>query len=265
MPATPSTTPSPASALAATTAPVVSLDDATLAAMWRLFDATYCDVSEATFRRDLAGKEHVILLRDRRGALKGFSAVTSFATRVAGRPVVIVYSGDTVIDPEHWGHSALQRAFLRYIVACKVRHPFTTVYWYLITKGFKTYLLLARNFPVHWPRHDRPTPPWERSLLDHLARARFGERWDPARGVLGTAPGTGRLRTEVAPVTEALAAGDPAVAFFARANPGHAAGEELCCLGLVDPAQWGYYLGRLGLKLLRRRLAGWRPRRDGAR
>ena len=118
---------------------------------------------------------------------------------------------------ENWGQPALHNAFFRYSVRSKRRHPLRPVYWYLITKGYKTYLLLSRNFPVYWPRHDRPTPAWETELLDRLGRERFGDRWVPARGGLRHDDCSGRLR--------------PGVAGFR-----HARGVALLALGRVDEA-----------------------------
>lgn len=246
--------------LSARTVFVRRLDDATREAMWQLYSAYYRDATREVFFRDLSAKERVILLRDRaRGTLRGFSTLTFFRLTVAGRRVAVIYSGDTVIQRAFWGHSALQRAFLRQIVGFKLKNPHLPVYWYLITKGYRTYLLLSRNFPEHWPRHERPTPPWQRALIDAVARRRFAGRWQPERGILRYQPGAGLLREEVAPVSDVALEHHPDMRFFCQANPGHAHGEELCCIGRVDPPMWAYYLRRLAQKKLSTLLA--KPRR----
>jgi len=43
----------------------------------------------------------------------------------------------------------------------------------------------------------------------------------------------GRLRDDVAPV-DAFVLDDADVRFFAKKNPGHAQGDELCCLGKIN-------------------------------
>ena len=116
--------------------------------------------------------------------------------------------------------------------ATRVRNPTVPLFWFLISKGYKTYLLLSRNFPEHWPRRDRPTPPWQAAVLDDLASRKFGSSWHPLRGVLIFDPPAGRLRAGISPVEPVL--GDPDVAFFVARNPGHTRGDELCCLGRVD-------------------------------
>src|SRR5688572_13596920 len=113
------------------------------------------------------------------------------------------------------------------------RWPWRPAYWFLISKGYKTYLLMARNFPEHWPRHDRPTPPHIESLLDAVARRRFGGGWDAATGLVHGVAG-GRVARGLAPIgPEQLAHAD--IAFFAARNPGHAEGDELACLGRLSP------------------------------
>lgn len=221
--------------------------------MWTLFEAYYADVGRETFERDLSNKDHVILLHDAAdGSLQGFSTLRQLRLSVQGRPLLAVFSGDTIVDQRYWGQTALQRAFLRYVIGCKLRHPWLPVYWYLITKGYKTYLLLARNFPEHWPRYDRPTPPWQSEVLDRLARELFPDTWRPEAGVLAHAGQGGCLRAEVAPLSAELLQ-MPQVRFFAQRNPGHAQGDELCTLGRVGADLWVAYMG----KLVRRGLSRW--------
>jgi hypothetical protein len=228
--------------LQACTVPVASLTAADVEGMWALYEANYAGVSRERFVGDLLAKDHVFVLRDG-GDLRGFSTVVrEHRTLASGRRAVVVFSGDTVIERAYRGQSALQWAFFLYIARTKLQWPGRLVVWFLISKGYKTWLLLARNFPCHWPRRDVATPTWARALIDDLATDRFGPAYEPARGVL-RADGT-RLKPEVAPVD---AVDDPDVAFFVRANPGHADGDELCCIGVVDArlvATWPWRVTR---------------------
>lgn len=230
--------------LRAETRAVKALDPVLVEQMWDLFARYYADVSRERFLRDLHAKDHVFLLRDSvDAALRGFSTVQSYGRRIGGRPVMVVYSGDTICDPRFWGQRALHVAFLRYVMRVKLTHPLTPTYWFLISKGYKTYLLLARNFPEHWPRPGRETPPDRYAVLDFLAREKFGDAWQPARGVLHFASAKGRLRPEVAP-TGAAELADEHIRFFTTRNPGASQGDELCCLGRIDVALAVNYAGR---------------------
>jgi hypothetical protein len=130
------------------------LDRRSRDAMWQLFTRYYADVRRSVFEADLDEKDHVILLRDEGdGSIRGMSTLKVYDHTIAGRRVRAVFSGDTIIDAAYWGQSALHWAFLGYLVRVKLRSPLTPVFWFLISKGYKTYLLLARNFPTHYPRH----------------------------------------------------------------------------------------------------------------
>ena len=133
--------------------PVASLTAADRDAMWAVFSRYYAAVDRARFDADLSAKDDVLLLRDTGdGSLQGFSTIEVYSRRVDGRPFVAVYSGDTVVEEAYWGQTALQRTFFTYLMKTKLRNPTRPVYWYLISKGYKTYLLLARNVPNHFPR-----------------------------------------------------------------------------------------------------------------
>src|SRR5688500_15810726 len=189
--------------LEARTVRVAALDGATRDAMWDLYARHYDGVDRDAFRRDLSGKRAVIVARDSGdGSLQGFSTLTWSQHRVQGRRFVAVFSGDTIVAPEYGGQRALQNRFGQAITRVKLAHPHLPVYWFLITKGYKTYLLLTRNFPEHWPRHDRETPAWERAALDALARERFGDAWRPSEGVILAQGDAARLKEGVAPLDD---------------------------------------------------------------
>ena len=249
--------------LVAVTVPVAALDAATRGAMWRLYAEHYERVDERVFFRDLAAKDHAIVVRDAGDqSVQGFTTIAVRPHRAGARRFTIVFSGDTIIAPAYQGQSALQRAFVRYVIATTLRARGTEVYWFLISKGWKTYLLLSRNFLEYWPRCDRPTPMAMRSLIAALARERFGDAFvderaaatpDPGYGKIRWEPPGARLRPGVAPVS-AEAFDAPDVRFFLAANPGHGEGDELCCVGRVDLAMGLNYARRLGLRTVRRAL-----------
>jgi hypothetical protein len=217
------------------TSEVVSIDalhPTAVDEMWRVFSKYYADVSREAFERDLFEKDDVILLLDSGDAsLQGFSTLKVYRRAIDGRPFIAVFSGDTIVEHAYWGQTALQRSFFRYVVKVKLLNPHRAVYWYLISKGYKTYLLLSRNFASFYPRHDRETPAFEQSILDLLSVDKFGDAYQD--GVLRFPICQGRLRQGVAPVDTALLE-QPDIHFFVTKNPGHAKGEELCCLGSVD-------------------------------
>lgn len=228
---------------------IQSLKAETIDGMWRLFQRYYADVDYQRFRADLAAKQQVIVLFDG-DCVAGFSTLLVRSMSHHGRRALAVYSGDTVIDQAYWGQTVLQTAFFQFMIRMYLTHPLTDIYWFLISKGYKTYLLLSRNFVNHWPRHDQATPAAIAAMRDELAADMFGHDYDPASGVIRFSCPQGKLKDHVAPIT-AQELQHPDIRFFASANPGHQQGDELCCIGKFDSACIGYYAVKLMIKTLR--------------
>ena len=220
--------------------PVRAIDTATRAEAFGLFQHSYEGADRDRFERDFGEKQLVILLHDRKnGALKGFSTIHVRPLRVGNDQAMVVFSGDTVIDRAYWGQKQLQLAFVRVLATQKLRAPRRAVYWFLVSKGWRTYLLLANAFPHAVPRFDRANDAALREILDRVAIERFGDQYDSRTGIVRYAVAHERVRTGLAPVTPPLST-NPHVRFFAARNPGHEGGDELACLAevrLIDLAR----------------------------
>ena len=241
--------------LRASIVPPHAMDAATRDAAFALFRAHYDGAIRERFERDLGEKQRVILLRDEQGTLRGFSTVLQREVRVGGRMATMVFSGDTVIDRACWGQKRLQSAFAGLLLRLRLRHPRRPLYWFLISKGWRTYLLMANHFPRSVPRWDLPDPPELRAALDQLAAERFGAEYDAAAGIVRYATPHERVRDGVAPVEGALLA-NPHVRFFVERNPGHARGDELACLAQVRVRD----LARVAAGIAWKRMMGGAPR-----
>ncbi|QKE63610.1 hypothetical protein HNE05_09645 [Aquipseudomonas campi] len=233
---------------------VSELDSDTIAQMWSVFCGYYADISRDRFLADLHEKQFVLLLLDSGDrSVQGFTTIQVLQRHFAGKPYLAVYSGDTIINEAYWGQSALQAGFYRFLMGLKARHPLTPLYWFLISKGYKTYLLFSRGCADHWPRYDRPTPDHVLGIIDQLSREKFADDWKPELGLLQFATPAGRLKEGVAPVDDAALA-YPDIRYFVERNPGHAQGDELCCLGAINAKTGVSYVGKLARKWVRRQL-----------
>lgn len=218
--------------------PRAALSGAQRDAMFALLTRHFDGVTREQFERDLAEKNWVVEIR-RDACLLGFSTLLVCDEEFDGRALTAIYSGDTIVAPEAWSAPALARAWIAAVNHLRADFPARPCYWLLLTSGFRTY----RFLPVFWreflPRRD--APPHARRLLDHLARARYGECYDARAGIVRF-PKPQRLRGQLRDVPEGRTA-DPDIAFFLARNPGHAHGDELACLTEVSeanltPAGW---------------------------
>ncbi|MGE3807186.1 MAG: hypothetical protein AB7K24_21190 [Gemmataceae bacterium] len=197
--------------------------------MFALMDAHYHNVARPRFDADLEEKQWAILVESPAGEVLGFSTQVLLDVAAAGRPLRALFSGDTIVDRRFWGDRALASTWGRFALSLIDAHPGGELYWFLISKGYKTYRFLPLFFAEYYPRLAAPTPGWAQLAIDALARDRYADDYDAARGVIVASPGKDFLRHDIAPITaERLT--DAHVRFFVDSNPGHARGDELCCL-----------------------------------
>jgi len=219
--------------------------------MYHLFATYYENTQKEKFLKDLLNKDKVILLRDKyEKKIRGFSTIKFMDINIQGKKVYGLFSGDTVIDADYWGQTALTMEFFKVQMFFKFKHPFNGFYWFLISKGFKTYLLLTNNYQNYFPRFDKETPRKHKMIIDGLAHQIFGETYDSNSGLLKCANLYERLKGEVAPIDD-HALKNPNIKYFQDKNPNWIEGEELCCIGRVDYGLVTKYLSRTYKKRLK--------------
>ncbi len=250
--------------LKAKTVPISALSEAQVERMFVLMTATYDAMTLVRFKDDLQAKEHVILLLDHEnGQIQGFSTLVSvYSGGTSGKRYRGVFSGDTVIHPDYWGGAALGKAFLAYLFRLKLKKPFSPLYWVLISKGYKSYLLMANNFSTYYPRFDRDTPAKERAILDAFGADLFGGNYRPETGLVVFDESHGHLKAGVAEVPSEGASSNPRIPFFEQKNPTWRQGTELMCIGKMTlgmPFVYGFK------KAFGRRRARVEPRQVAAK
>lgn len=216
--------------LKASTVRIKKLKREDIERMYALFSEYYENHSREVFEHDLFEKNHVILLRDKKdGVIQGFSTLLRVPLFKGKKKVIGVYSGDTVINKDYWGSKALGIEFLKYLWKLKMKRPGISVYWFLISKGYKTYLLMANNFAVHYPRYEAETPPVYKELMDTFYGKKFGNNYDQSTGIISYEERSCALKEHVAEISAELLR-QPRVGFFQQQNPKWKDGHELTCI-----------------------------------
>ena len=207
------------------------LREADVFAMERLYREFYVGADEADFRRDLEEKDYAILLRGT--GVCGFS--TMKLVEVVGMRVL--FSGDTVVETSQRGQWGLAGGFGHMIKFVERMFPDETAYWFLISKGARTYRFLPTFF-----RRYVPGPVADADLSARLARvasALYPREYNPATGVLHFVGKKDRLRGDLLRMdTESVR--------FRALNPGWMNGDELCCLAPLATDN----LNRLGVRVI---------------
>lgn len=214
-------------------------------AMYEVFAHHYDCVCWERFLADLEDKDCVILLRDSTtGEVSGFSTQKLLVCSVDDIPVRAIFSGDTIVDRSSWGDQELGRAWCRYVSAVYCEDPAKPLYWFLISKGYRTYLYLTLFFHEFYPRFDRPTPRFEQRVLDALAGTKFPGAYQPTTGLVLFPQSLGQLKPDLAAVPPRRQE-DENVRFFLRKNPRYAEGVELACLAEISPTNMKLFAGRI--------------------
>ena len=223
-------------------AALLSLSDCR--ALYDLLERHYDYVTWRQFEADLAEKDNVIVLRDANGRPCGFSTQKLMRVEVDGRPVRAIFSGDTVIDRSHWGEQELGRAWCRYVGQVRAAEPETPLCWFLISKGYRTYLYLPLFFEKYYPGCAWPTPAAEQRVLDALAYAKFPDHYNCETGLVVFPESRGNLKPELA-IVPSHRLNNPHVRFFLSRNPSYALGTELACLAEISAGNMRSYAARI--------------------
>ena len=198
--------------------------------MFALMQRYYENIDRDTFEQDLDEKDVAIVARNRDDrSVCGFSTQVIYDQQIGQATVHVLFSGDTIVDRRFWGDNPLAQLWGRLALSLIDQFPHDRLYWFLISKGYKTYRFLPVFFREFYPRYDFPTPPWARTLISEIATARFGQQFCASTGILKATEESCRLRRTVAELTTHRMK-NPHLAYFNQANPGHIDGDELCCI-----------------------------------
>lgn len=195
--------------------------------MFTLFRCYYRCVDRVDFERDLREKDWVLLLRDVRGNVRGFTTMRLFDVNHRGRRVRALFNGNTIIEKDFWGDLELVRTWCDFMAGLERQKPGVPLYWYLICSGFRTYLFLPLFFKRFAPQCGHETDPHERDLIDSLGRLGFPGEYEG--GIVHPPRPRECLRPELAVPTERRLS-NRNVRFFVEQNPGYLRGDELVCL-----------------------------------
>ena len=206
--------------------------------MYDLYASFYENTSLDIFLSDLSKKSGVILVsRKADDRIVGFSTQTFFDLKVDGQRVRGIFSGDTIVDPAYWGNNALANTFYRRLIIERIKHPLIPFYWFLISKGYKTYLLMTNNFYNYYPKLNGNRG--ERDATYHnitqaYCQALFPNAFDAEKMLLDFGEQYVRLKGDVADITPEMRAANPHIDFFERVNPSWRRGTEVPCLAACD-------------------------------
>jgi hypothetical protein len=200
---------------------------------FELFNLYYENVSYDRFIGDLMEKKWVILLWDKHCRIQGFSTQMLVELRVDDKVTCKgIFSGDTIIHRDYWGDLELAKIWGRFVFTLQNEYP-DLEFWFLISKGYKTYKFLPTYFRRFYPCYNLETPEFEKKLIDAFGLMKFPGNYNPDKGVIQMNGTKDYLKPNIADITEKRLK-DPHIAFFAKKNPGYYKGNELVCIAKIS-------------------------------
>ena len=205
--------------------------------MFELLNLNFENASYEIFIHDLSEKDYAIILSDDgSGRIEGFSTQMVYSRIYQERQVYIIFSGDTIVDPQHRGSLQLHLLWGKLILNLQAECGCKPLYWFLISKGFRTYRFLPTYFKRYYPHCNCLATEWEAGLLRQIAREKFGGCFNLSTGLIDFGPHAQRLKQNLVRSDELRRGADPHINYFFQRNPRYHQGVELACLADCDPS-----------------------------
>ena len=212
--------------------------------VYRVFEQYYDNTSFKLFKRDLSNKSGAFLvLHPKTGSIVGFSTIKELSLEIEGKKTHAFFSGDTVVEKEFWGTRILPYLMFKYIVSFRLRTVGDPIYWLLISKGYKTYMIMANNWYSYYPHYKGKNQHLKR-IADAYADAYYGDYYVEEKGIMDFGDDYAPLKGEVAPITNEMRQKSPKIKFFEELNPEWKRGTELVCVGAIPTKDIFRYVER---------------------
>ena len=211
-----------------------TIPNSIVGSMYKLFEEYYSDVSFADFEKDLRNKKDALVFFDKKANVVGFTTILHINKKLAnGSNATFIFSGDTVVDRKYWGKKILQKAFYRYVVKLVIIKIGRPVYWMLMSKGHKTFMILKKNFMNSYPDVKKMLPADIKEAMDEFYTERFGSAYKKEKGLIVFDSSKGAVKNQFADAT-VKALEDKNLQLFMKLNPDYKMGHELACIARVS-------------------------------
>ncbi|CUS40349.1 MAG: hypothetical protein KBT77_09500 [Thalassolituus oleivorans] len=205
--------------------------------MHTIFNNYYENADLDTFILDMSKKSGVFVLKDLTNKrIVGFSTWTEMPITYKGEQAIGVFSGDTIVEEAYWGNKAMHTAFALQAVKTKLKNRGAKVFWLLISKGYKTFLLMTNNVPVHYPsiNPDNQRNADLKEVVDTYCKALYPYAYDEKNQLLDFGDNYHALKSHVATISPSMRAENRNIQLFERLNPTWQRGTELPCVAEIS-------------------------------
>lgn len=210
---------------------------------YQLLCQCFLGVTWHDFMRDFQEKDAVMILRKEHseGEIVGWSTLMVLTLTLLDTEVKAIFSGDTAVLPAYRSSTGLGVELSRYFLQMREQFPQHTVYYILISKGWRTYKIMPFFFKQFSPRYDKLNSPYDKAVMDAFGKKKYPHHYNPATGVVTFS--SQKLKTES--VDAIPLKRDAHTEFFLHSNPGYLNGNELVCVARIVPDNFTHALQRM--------------------
>ncbi len=211
-----------------------TIEQSIIRRLFLLMEIHYDEMTFEQFQIDLKRKDFVGLIKDENNTVQGFTTYVVNPKGTGTTEYNVVFSGDTIIAKEHWGSQIMMQGWCNTIGRLMSTDVEKKWYWYLLSKGHRTYMYLPLFFKHYYPAlvpleyHEEMA-----AIANAVSSKLFGADWKPAEGVLRFSKSLGQLKPDLAADTRNKTS-SKWVNFFLERNPGFDKGEELVCVAKLE-------------------------------
>ena len=200
--------------------------------MFYLMDESYDHVTRKVFEKDLFAKDYVgIMTHD--GVIHGFTTYAVNPHNSGTDTYNILFSGDTIISPDYWGSQILLESWSRTVGTLLSKDPDKKWYWYLLSKGHRTYMYLPLFFADYYPSPFETKDESFKVIADKCSTLFYGDQYIREKGVVKFVENLGALKKELIEATYKKKKSTFA-SFFLEKNPEFYKGDELVCVSEIS-------------------------------
>ena len=208
--------------------------------MFLLMKKYYENMKKDKFLADLYDKNDIFLIFENE-ELKGFSTIKKMELNIENnkdsekKRIAGCLSGDTIIEKGFsWGIE-FQKEWIKYCLLESEKNIKNGVktYWFLISKGIKTYMYLPTYFKNFCPKVDYVESEIEKKIKDIYAKKIYGSRYCTENGIVKNDGTNDFLRENVVVLSEKQLK-NKNIQFFLEKNPDYKKGDELVCLAEIS-------------------------------
>lgn len=197
--------------------------------MFELMEANYDKVNYDMFHKDLLKKDSVGVIKDDQGTIQGFTTYVINPDNCGTDDYSIIFSGDTIIHPQYWGTQVLMKGWCYTVGYFASTNKEVQWYWYLLSKGHRTYMYLPLFFSNFYPTPKEDSTPNLAVIADAVSQTLFAAYWQKSQGIIAFDKSLGELKPALAEGTRQRSK-NKFVEYFLQRNPDFDKGHEMVCI-----------------------------------